>query len=101
MEIVRRKFATAKERLEEILSTNEALTTDIWTSLSNGAYISLTVHFVDNSWEMKSYTLGTYPFSEQYTGDNIVEKLKEVISEYKIKDNSIIAIVHDQGSNFQ
>ena len=104
MEIVRRKFAAAKERLEEILSTNEskyALTTDIWTSLSNDACISLTVHFVDNSWEMKSYTLATYPFPEQHTGDNIVEKLKEVISEYKIKDNSIIAIVHDQGSNFQ
>lgn len=50
---------------------------------------------------MKSYTLATYPFPEQHTGDNIIEKLKEVISEYKIKDNSIIAIVHDQGSNFQ
>ena len=104
MEIVRRKFAAAKERLEGMLATNEskyALTTDIWTSLSNDAYISLTAHFIDNSWEMKSYTLATYPFPEQHTGDNIVEKLKEVISEYKIKDNSIIAIVHDQGSNFQ
>ena len=45
--------------------------------------------------------MATYSFPEQHTGDNIVEKLKEVISEYEIDDNSIFAIVHDQGSNFQ
>ena len=42
-----------------------------------------------------------YSFPEQHTGDNIVEKLKKVVSEYDINDNSIFAIVHDQGSNFQ
>ena len=61
----------------------------------------LTTHFIDDCWQMKSYTLATYSFSEQHTGDNIVEKLKEVVSEYNIDDNSIFAIVHDQGSNFQ
>ena len=60
--------------------------------------ISLTVYFIDDCWEMKSYTLATYSFPEQHTGDNIVEKLKEVVSEYQIDDNSIFAIVHDQGS---
>ena len=50
---------------------------------------------------MKSYILATYSFPEQHTGDNIVEKLKEVLSEYDIDDNSIFAIVHDQGLNFQ
>ena len=34
---------------------------------------------------MKSYALVMYPFPEQHTGDNIIEKLKEVISECKIK----------------
>ena len=50
---------------------------------------------------MKSYILATYSFPEQHTGDNIVEKLKEILSEYDIDDNSIFAIIHDQGSNFQ
>ena len=59
------------------------------------------MHFIDNSWELKSYTLATCPFPEQHTGDNIVEKLKEVINEYNITDNNVAAIVHDQGSNFQ
>ena len=77
------------------------MTTDTWTSFTNEAYISLTVHFTDDCWEMKSYTRATYLFPEQHTSDNIVEKLKEVVSEYQIDDNKIFAIVHDQGSNFQ
>ena len=64
-------------------------------------YVSLTLYFIDNCWELKSYTLATYPFPEQYTGDNIVEKLKEVIKEYNITDDKVVAIVHDQESNFQ
>ena len=48
--------------------------------------------------------LGTeelFPFPEQHTGGNIVDKLKEVVGEYEINDNNIFAIVHDQESNFQ
>ena len=93
MDVVGRKYAEN--------TTKYSMTTDIWTSFANEAYISLTVHFIDDCWEMKSYTLATYSFPEQHTGDNIVEKLKEVVSEYQIDDNKIFAIVHDQGSNFQ
>ena len=94
----------AKEKLKRILAENKmkySLTTDIWTSFANDAYISLTIHFINEYWEMKSYTLATYSFPEQHTGDNMVEKLKEVLSEYDIDDNSLFAIVHDQESNFQ
>ena len=104
MDVVRRKYIMAKEKLKRILtesSTQYSLTTDIWTSFANDAYISLTVYFIDECWELRSYTLATYSFPEQHTGDNIVEKLKEVVGEYEIDDNRIFAIVHDQGSNFQ
>ena len=104
MDVVGRKYTMVKEKLKRVLAENTtkySMTTDIWTSFANEAYISLTVHFIDDCWEMKSYTLATYSFPEQHTGDNIVEKLKEVVSEYQIDDNKIFAIVHDQGSNFQ
>ena len=50
---------------------------------------------------MKNYTHATYSFPQQHTGNNLVEKLKEVVSEYDIDDNSIFTVVHDQESNFQ
>ena len=50
--------------------------------------------------EEKSYTLATYSFPEQHTGNNIVEKLKEVVSEYQIDDNSIVAMFMMKGLIF-
>ena len=91
MDVVCRKYTMAKEKLKRILAENKtkySLTTDIWTSFANNAYISLTTHFIDDCWQMKSYTLATYSFPKQHTGDNIVEKLKEVVSEYDIPNKN-------------
>ena len=96
-------MAKEKQRIlvESENTAQYSLTTDIWTSFANDAYISLTFHFIHECWELRSYTLATYLFPEQHTGDNIVDKLKEVVGEYEINDNNIFTIVHDQGSNFQ
>ena len=56
----------------------------IWSSFAN--YIEQYVLLSYMLW------LAMYLFAEQHTGDNIVEKKKEVISEDKIDDNSIFAI---------
>ena len=98
MDVVGRKYAMVKEKLKRLLAENTlkySMTTDIWTSFANKAYISLTVHFIGECWEMKSYTLigYIYSFPERHTGDNIVEKLKEVVSEYQIDDNSILILL--------
>ena len=53
MDVVRRKYTMAKEKLKRILADNKtkySLTTDIWTSFANDAYISLTTHFIDDCW---------------------------------------------------
>ena len=47
---------------------------------------------------MRSYTLATYSFPEQHTGDNIVEKLKEVISEYDINPLRTVVACMRQGN---
>ena len=79
MDVIGRKYTIAKKKLKRILAENSiktkySLTTDIWTSFANDAYISLTVHYIDDCWKMRSYTMATYLFPEQHTGKNIVEK---------------------------
>ena len=57
MNVVGWKYTIAKEKLKRILAENltkHSLTTDIWTSFANDAFISLTVHFIDNCWKMRS-----------------------------------------------
>ena len=61
----------AKEKLKRKLAesgntTQYSLTTDIRTSFANDAYISLTVHFIDECWELRSYMLATYPLTIAY-----------------------------------
>ena len=36
-----------------------AITTDIWTSLTNESYISVTLHYISNEWELSSVILNT------------------------------------------
>ena len=74
------------------------ITTDIWTSCVNDAYISVTAHFITDSWRLVSCILGTYPFPGHH---NIVDKLKEVIQDYGLTMDQVKAIGHDQALNME
>ena len=75
--LCRRKYLSAKEQL---LATLEAIpyvavTSDIWTSRVTQAYITLTVHFITDSWKMDSMVLQTQEMPERHTGVNIHAQL--------------------------
>ena len=102
--VVRQKFVNGKATMKQYLELEVhfmAITTDIWTSRANDAYLSLTMHFVDSSWDMISCVLATAPFPEHHTAVNIVDKVKQVVEEYNIDINCLLAVVHDQCSNMQ
>ena len=103
-EVVRQKFINGKDSMKQYLESElhfMAITTDIWTSRANDAYLSLTMHFVDSSWDMISCVLATAPFPEHHTTVNIVDKVKQVVEKYNIEINRLLAVVHDQCSNMQ
>uniref|UniRef100_A0AAV2MJA5 BED-type domain-containing protein n=1 Tax=Knipowitschia caucasica TaxID=637954 RepID=A0AAV2MJA5_KNICA len=50
------KAAKDKKMLE---ASCVALTGDHWTSVNNDNYLGVTVHFIDASWELHSFALGT------------------------------------------
>ena len=93
-EMVRKKHVAAKQilkdRLQDVVSLS--VSTDIWTSCTNEAYISVTGHFINEKWEMASCVLGTCPFPGQHTAVNIVEKLQEVIKSFEFNVDCVKAI---------
>ena len=104
--IVRQKHEAGKLCLKERLqvdATKFAVTSDIWTSCTQDAYISITAHFITTSWQMVSCVLATSPFPDHHTAINIVEKLKQIVGSYgvDVDKGRLIALVHDQGSNMQ
>ena len=78
-----------------------SLTTDIWTSSSTEAFLSLTYHFLTSQWEFVDCLLATKCFPEHHTGENISAIIKEVLTSYEIPDSGVSSIVHDQGSNMR
>jgi len=44
-----------------------AITTDIWTSLSNEAYLSFTASYIDHDWTIKSPVLATVTLEDRHT----------------------------------
>ena len=55
--------AKLKESLKATLASTKfvAITSDIWTSSTNESYISVTVHYIDNSWVLCSRVLAVMP----------------------------------------
>ena len=74
-------------------------TTDLWTSISEDPYITLTCHFIDRSWELKSLCLQTHYIPEDHTAENISAVLAETLQQWKLEDNRLVGITTDSGSN--
>lgn len=71
------------------------LTTDIWTSQSNQAYMTVTAHFVNIAENrMKCFVLETTEFSGNHTAERIVERLENICIEWSILDK-VVCLVSD------
>lgn len=89
--------ATLKSMLENI--SDLSITTDMWTSDSNRAYITVTSHFIFND-HLYSPVIATREIREAHTGLNIATLLSNILIEWGIKDK-IVTVVSDNGANIK
>ncbi|XP_063762122.1 E3 SUMO-protein ligase ZBED1-like [Eleginops maclovinus] len=77
-----------------------SLTTDAWTSLATEAYLGVTCHFINENWELTSFSLTTMPLEERHTAENIASWVEMVADkfDFSLRDN-VLAIVHDNAAN--
>jgi len=99
------RMTAIKKKLQEKMSshieanvTKIAVTTDIWTSVTNEAYLSFTASYMDLDWTMKTPILATILMNECHTQAVISESLGSVADQWSIK-NKVVALVHDGASN--
>ena len=99
--LIHQKHEVAQRKLKDLLERNMSsisLTTDIWTSGANEAYITVSGHFISQAWDLLTVVLTTSAFPKCYTGVEISHKLVEIVSGLGIEEK-VICIVHDQASN--
>ena len=71
------------------------LTTDIWTSDANQAYMTVTAHFIDvKNKKTKNFVIDTKEFDGSHTAERIVQRLDEICDEWSISDK-VICLVSD------
>ena len=75
-------------------------TTDLWTSKATHPYLSYTVHFIDSAWELHSICLETLPLFEDHTGENIIETINDILSNWSLSTEKLVLTATDNGSNF-
>ena len=76
-----------------------SLTTDMWTSEANDAYLGLTSHFLLADFELVSLCLAVEPFTGRHTGVNIASCLKQILRDFNIDPAAVSAVITDNASN--
>ena len=74
-------------------------TTDMWSKSKKESFLGVTMHFIDDSFELVNVVVATKQAHEEHTGDNIVTWLETILEEYEISPYQIVAIVTDNGAN--
>ena len=92
-----------RDKIEGLIAGREleyfSTTTDLWTSVSGDPYITLTCHFIDSNWVIKTYCLQTHYLPEDHTAINISEVLAETLQHWKLEESRLVGITTDSGSN--
>lgn len=82
-------------------SLSGCLTTDCWTSRNNIAFISITYHFIDTQFVLRSVLLGCYEFSESHTGEHLCDTIQETLDKWGLNKEKIILAVSDNANNIK
>ncbi|XP_070408968.1 zinc finger BED domain-containing protein 4-like [Nothobranchius furzeri] len=92
-------FTECKEKVRASLknASSVVLTSDMWTSVSTEAYLTVTCHLIEN-WQMREFVLETHTFHGTHTADNIRLELKRITEECGITEK-VVAVVTDNGAN--
>src|SRR3954465_3212081 len=74
-----------------------SLTTDMWTSGNNHAFLGITIHWIDDNWQMRKFLLDIIPFHESHSSANISETLLNLLIKYNLT-TKVLALTTDNDS---
>lgn len=97
-------YIEVRDQLQAELNTQTGFysaTTDLWTSRSNDPFITFTVHFIDNSWQLRSKCLSTVLILDDHTGENVKDAITEILSDWNLDLSKLVAITTDSASNMK
>ena len=95
-------FKEQKDKLRKIFRhiNHIALTSDIWKSKSLEYFITLTAHFFDKNFNLRSLNIDFAKFNGRHFSTSFKSYLMKQINEFSIQDK-VVAITTDNGSDIK
>jgi hypothetical protein len=95
--------AKVHEKVKENLAASDtdmvSVTTDMWTSVANQDYLSLTVHYFNSSFVLNSMCIEVVPFPEvNHTASNLWDFLMNIFKEWGLAEK-VQEVMTDNGRN--
>jgi len=78
-------------------NSNFSISTDIWKANTNKSYLGLKLHYIDDEFVLKTYTIAFKYISESHTGENIYNIITETLKKFNI--GKIQSFTSDNCSN--
>ena len=75
------------------------LTSDGWTSRANHSYITHTVHYIDELWNLQAHLLDTAEMPLEHTGMNLADELKDTLARWDLQDDNLVSVTTDNARN--
>ncbi|CAG8821633.1 34050_t:CDS:1, partial [Racocetra persica] len=75
-----------------------SITTDAWSLCTNQAFLSVTLHWIDDQWQMQHILLDFIPLHEKHTGYFLAETLFNLIEDFGL-GKKILSMTADNASN--
>jgi hypothetical protein len=98
---IMKSFFIMRENVKKEVMKNTSkvsLTTDLWTSPNNIAFMAITVHYINESWELVSMVLDFVPFAGAHGGSQISEVIRQIADDFCLKGR-ILALCCDNATN--
>ncbi|XP_041841381.1 E3 SUMO-protein ligase ZBED1-like isoform X2 [Melanotaenia boesemani] len=94
-------YSQCREIVEKELQSVSyfATTSDMWSSRTSEPYLSLTAHYIDQDWNLKSKCLQTSYFPDDHTGEVIALGLSEALASWGLSEEKQVCITTDSGTN--
>lgn len=68
------------------------ITTDCWTSRNTVSYIAVTVHFLNDNFDLYTILLECRSMDTSHTSENLALELKDIVENWGIQDKILLAV---------
>jgi hypothetical protein len=99
---VLKMFQHERSIFKTVLEDNESkysFTIDAWTSRTNLAFMSVTIHWITDTWDLKEQTLDFSKLKGSHTGANLANVFNSVLEDFNISPQRFLSMTTDNASN--